>query len=193
MRTIPFRSLLYIFLFLFSLCCAQPAFAHGGEPRLEISVERISPGEIVELRGVEFDYDEPIVLSLIRSDFRIPLVDVTADGEGVFTQIIVLPTNLPAGEYNFLAMSDHHIITSPGITVWGAAVLEQEDSGIRDQSDLQLGTVPTFAPTVASTPLPAAAPIETAPPQTSTMPLVWVAVGIGIFLLFGIVLLRARR
>jgi len=193
MRITPFRSLLYIFLFLLSLLFAQPAFAHGNEPRLEISMERLNPGGVVEVRGVDFDYDEPVVLSLTRSEIRIPLVEVTADAEGVFTQIIVLPVDLPAGEYHFLARSDHHMVTSPTITVSGAALLDQEDSGIRDQSDLQLGIVPTLAPGVSSTPLPTVAPIETTPPETSTMPLVWFASGIGILLLFGLILLRVKR
>jgi len=193
MRKITFRSLLYIFLFLFSLLFTQPAFAHGDEPRLEISMERLNPGGVVEVRGVAFDYDEPVVLSLMRSEIRIRLVEVTADGEGMFTQIIVLPVDLPIGEYNFLARSDHHIVTSPTITVSGAALLDQEDSGIRDQSDLQLGSIPTFAPGASSTPLPAVAPIETTPPETSTMPLVWVATGIGILLLVGLILLKAKR
>jgi len=58
----------------------------------------------------------------MRSKIQIPLVEVTADGEGVFTQIIILPADLPLGEYNFRARSDHHMVTSPTIKVWGAAV-----------------------------------------------------------------------
>lgn len=168
MRKIIFGSLLYIFLFLFALLSAQPALAHGGEPRLEISVERINPGGVVEVRGVDFDYDEPVVLSLMRSEIQIPLVEVTADGEGVFTQIIVLPTDLPAGEYNFRARSDHHLVTSAIVTVWGVAVQDLEDSAIRDQSDVQLGPLPTFAPGVTSTPLPQTAALE--PPASKENP-----------------------
>ena len=149
MRKITVQALLYIFVFLFVFPFAWPVLAHGGEPRLEISVERISPGGVMEVRGVDFDYDEPVVLSLMRSEIQIPLMEVTADGEGVFTQIVTLPADLPTGEYNFRARSDHHTILSPTITVWGAAVPDQEDSGIRDQSDVQLGPLPTFAPGVA--------------------------------------------
>ncbi len=150
------RTISYAFAFIFALCCAQPAFAHGGEPRLEISVERINPGGLIEVRGVDFDYDELVVLSLMRSQIQIPLMEVTADGEGVFTQAIALPADLPLGEYNFRAKSDHHLVASPTITVWGVAAQNQEDNAIRDQSDVQLGAVPTLAPGVSSTQIPQA-------------------------------------
>ncbi len=154
MKKITFGSLPYIFLFLFALLFVQPALAHGGEPRLEISVERINPGGLVEVRGVDFDSEELIALSLTRSKIQIPLIEVTTDVEGTFTQVIVLPADLSTGEYNFIARTEHHMITSPTITVWGVAVQNQEDNGIRDQSDVQLAPMPTLAPGVSSTPLP---------------------------------------
>ena len=193
MRKITIGSFPYIFLFLFSLLFAQPALAHGGEPRLEISVERINPGGLVEVRGVDFDYDEPVVLSLMRSEIQIPLVEVTADGEGVFTQIIVLPADLPTGEYNFRARSDHHMIMSPTIIVWGAAVQDQEDSGIRDQSDLQLGPLPTFAPGVTSTPLPQTAALEPPASKGSSTTLIYsILAGVVILALLSIRILKKR-
>jgi hypothetical protein len=191
MRKITFGSFPYIFLFLFSLLFAQPALAHGGEPRLEISVERINPGGLVEVRGVDFDYDEPVVLSLMRSEIQIPLIEVTADGEGVFTQIIVLPADLPTGEYNFRARSDHHMVTSPTIIVWGAAVQDQEDSAIRDQSDVQLGPLPTFAPGVTSTPLPQTAALEPPASKGSSTTLTYsILAGVVILALLSIRILK---
>ena|SRR5215213_5742894 len=103
----------------------------------------------------------------MRSKIQIPLVEVTADGEGVFTQIITLPADLPLGEYNFRARSDHHMVTSPTIIVWGAAVQGQEDNSIRDQSDVQLGLMPTLAPII----VPEHVSQPVAEPITSTRPL----------------------
>lgn len=193
MRKLTVQALLYIFVFLFAFSFAWPAYAHGGEPRLEISVERINPGGVMEVRGVDFDYDEPVVLSLMRSEIQIPLVEVTADGEGVFTQIIVLPADLPAGEYNFRAKSDHHLITSPTITVWGAAVEDQESTNIQDQSDLALGPVPTFAPGVSSTPVPQEAALETPVSKRSSTTLIYsILAALVILALLGLRILKKR-
>jgi hypothetical protein len=195
MRKITLDASVSVFVSLFALFYALPALAHGGEPRLEISVERINPGGLVEVRGVDFDYDEPVVLSLMRSEIQIPLIEVTADGEGVFTQIIVLPADLPAGEYNFRAKSDHHTILSPTITVWGAAVQDQEDNAVREQSDVQFGPTPTFALAVvsASTPLPQTTALE--PPASngkSTILIYSILLGVGIVALLGIRVLKKR-
>jgi len=191
MRKLTVQTLLYIFVFLFAFSFAWPAYAHGGEPRLEISVERINPGGVLEVRGVEFDYDEPVVLSLMRSEIQIPLIEVTADGEGVFTQIIALPADLPAGEYNFRARSDHHLVTSPTIIVWGVAIQDQEDNGIRDQSDLQLGRVPTIAPGVPSTPLPQTAALEPPVSKSRSTTLIYsILAGVVILALLSIRILK---
>lgn len=182
MRKTTFASLLYIFLFLFALLFAQPALAHGGEPRLEISLERINPGGVIEVRGVDFDYDETVELSLMRSEIQILLLEVTADAEGIFTQVITLPSDLPAGEYNFRARSEHHMVASPIITVWGVAQQNQEDNAIRDQSDVQLGAVPTFAPGVAATPVPQAAALERPVSKGNSTTLIY-SIGAGVVVL----------
>lgn len=166
MKKKTLRHLFFISAIIFAVCCVQPVFAHGTEPRLEISVERINPGGIVEVRGVDFDYEELVELSLMRSEIQIPLIEITADGEGVFTQIVALPADLPVGDYNFQARSDHHLVTSPTIMVWGTAVLDQEDSAIREQSDVQFGVIPTFAPTT----VPEAVYQPVAEHETSNLP-----------------------
>ncbi len=193
MKKITVQACLYIFVFLFVFPFAWPVLAHGGEPRLEISVERISPGGVMEVRGVEFDYDEPIVLSLMRSEIQIPLMEITADGEGQFMQIIVLPADLPAGEYNLRAKSEHHLVTSPTITVWGAAVENQESNSIQDQSDLELGPVPTLAPGVSSTPLPQTAAMELPASKRNSTTLIYsILAGVVILALLSIRILKKR-
>jgi hypothetical protein len=188
MKKKTLRALFYASALIFALCCVQPAFAHGTEPRLEISVERINPGGIVEVRGVDFDYEESVELSLMRSEIQIPLViAVTADVEGVFTQVITLPSDLPVGEYNFRAKSDHHLILSPSINVWGAAVESNEGNGIQDQSDVQFGPLPTFAPGVSSTPLPQTAALEPPASKESSSTLIYsILLGLAILALFSI-------
>ena len=60
-------------LFIFALGVAQPVSAHGGQPRLEINVDHINPGAVVDVRGVEFGYDDLVVLALIGSEAEIAL------------------------------------------------------------------------------------------------------------------------
>ena len=193
MRKINFISLLYIFFFLLSLFFVQPAFAHGDEPRLEISVERINPGGTVDVRGVDLGSEELVVLSLVGSEVQIPLQEVTTDVEGTFTQIIVLPADLPTGEYNFMAASDHHQVTSPTFTVWGAAIENEESSSVQEQSDLALGPLPTFSAGVSSTPVPQSAVPETPVSKINSIsPLYAILAAVGILALLGIRLLKKR-
>jgi hypothetical protein len=193
MKKILIQLLPYITVLIFASCLVQPAFAHAGEPRLEISVERISPGGTLEVRGVDFDYEELVTLSLMNVNVEIPLHAVTTDVEGTFTQIVVLPADLSPGEYNFQAKTDHEAVTSPTLTVWGVAVEDQESNGIQDQSDVQLEPVPTSIVAVATVVSPAALPESNAPRRISFSPLIWIiAAGIGIIILAGFVF-RLRR
>lgn len=178
-------------LLVLSLFVVPYASAHTGEPRLEINVERISPGGIVELRGVDFEFEESVTLSLISANTEIPLNEVTADTEGIFTQPILLPADLPLGEYNFRAQTDHEVVMSPLLTVWGTAVEDQESNILEDQSDVQFEAMPTQNPAVATTvPPPAVSRNDSAPQQNAISPWLWMAVGIAIMTLFGVLLRR---
>ena len=193
MRKIILEALLYVFLFLLALLFPQPVLAHGGEPRLEIGAERLSPGAVLEIRGVDFEYEEEVTLSLIGAPFEVGLGTAIADLECVFLFTIALPADLIEGTYVIRATTDDHALDSPEFTVWGAAVQDQEDSAIRDQSDVGLGPLPTFAPGDSSTPLPpAAATVENTPAQNKSMPLVWIAAALGIVVLLSL-WLRVKR
>jgi hypothetical protein len=193
MRIIFIRLLPILFLVLFSLSYARPAIAHGDNPRLEISVEKINPGGVIEVRGVDFEYEELVSLSLTSSEIQIQLNEVTTDMEGGFTQIVVLPSDLAAGEYNFQAkLSDDHVVISPTIVVWGVASDNEESTGVWDQSDLALGPVPTLAaaaptPQINSVPEP-----KTEPAKSSAVPYIWIAVALGITWII-VLVLRLRR
>jgi len=191
MKKQSFELLLIILMFFLPFCFAQTAFAHGDEPRLEISVERINPGGLIEVRGVGFDYDMQVSLSLISSTAQFSLNEVTTDEEGIFTQNVVLPAELPAGNYNFLARTEHHTVTSPMVTVWGTAVENHEDNGIQDQSDVQFDPIPTLAAGVPTPMLSSPYSQSSNPPEKTSLPLAWIALGVGIILILG-VLIRMR-
>ncbi|HEX9838326.1 MAG TPA: hypothetical protein VGA72_03215 [Anaerolineales bacterium] len=124
-------------------------FAHGDEPRLEISVERMHPGGVVEVRGVDFEFEELISLALIGHEFEYPLGEITADTDGIFLHIVTLPTDLTEGSYNFRAITDDHEILSPALLIQGSAIIsEAGGQGERDEDDGLLAPMPTFAPGV---------------------------------------------
>jgi hypothetical protein len=136
-------------ILLLSLFIVPGASAHGRTPRLEISVERMNPGGVVDVRGVEFDYEEVVTLYLERQGIVIELGQIVADLEGIFIHIIVLPVDLPAGEYKIRGVTDHHDVLSPVLTVQGPAILSEEGGqGERDEDDGLLAPMPTYAPGV---------------------------------------------
>ena len=133
----------------------------------------MSPGETLQIRGVDFEYDQEAALALIGSQVDIPMGTVIADPEGVFIQNVSLPTDLAPGNYAVRARTYDHVVISPLITVWGAAITNEQETGVREQSDLQLGPVPTLAdaPVVAT----AAAPVAAAPVETRAVSSGWSA------------------
>jgi hypothetical protein len=144
-----FRCFLITIVFILAFTFVRPTFAHGGEPRLEISVERINPGGAMEVRGVEFDYEQSVTLYLERPGIVIQLGEVVADLEGIFLHIVVLPIDLPAGVYNVRAATDHHEVLSPALTVQGAPLLDEgRGQGGRDERAGLPAPMPTYAPVV---------------------------------------------
>ena len=129
-----------------ALFFAPAVSAHATQPRVEISVERLNPGGVVDLRGVAFEMDITVTLTLLGPTIEIPLGEVVASGEGEFLQTIVLPTDLAEGTYYIRATTSHHYVISPPLTVWGIAYEEGGGQSGRDEGDSLLAPMPTFAP-----------------------------------------------
>jgi hypothetical protein len=165
MRKITLVSLLCGLVVPFASWFAQPALAHGGEPRLEISPGRASPGGVVDIRGVDFEFEEQISLALIGPDFEVAMGELTADSEGAFLQTVTLPVELKEGTYHFRAITDDHQIQSPAILVSGPAILnEGGGQGERGEDDGLLAPMPTSVPVGVA---PNVSP-EAAPPKPGT-------------------------
>lgn len=153
------KFLFYMLALVLAVRVAQPVSAHGNAPRLEINLERINPGGTLEMRGVDFEYETEIALKLVGSQVDISLGTVSSDVDGIFVHNLVLPTDLPEGAYVVCATTYDHVIYSPTFTVWGAAISNAEENGIRDQSDVQLEPLPSRVPgmptqTFDSAPMP---------------------------------------
>jgi hypothetical protein len=196
------RTLLFAIVFVLTLAFAQPARAHVGEPRLEISADRMNPGGVVDVRGVGFDYEEFVTLYLERPGIVIQLDEIVTDLEGVFLHIVVLPTDLPEGIYNVRAVTDHHEALSPALTVQGPPILDEGGGqGARDEDDPLLAPMPTFAPGVvpggvpqsSAQPTPQTTALETPTSQGNSTALIYpILLGLGIITLVGIRILKRR-
>lgn len=193
---------LHIFIFIFALCTAQPALAHGSEPRLEISVERINPGEGLDVRGVDFDYEQSVTLYLERTGILIQLGEILTDLEGVFVQNVVLPVDLPEGVYNVRAVADHHEVVSPALTVQGALILDdgRVQAG-RDEHEGFSAPVPTIdtsiapveAPPLTVQPIPQTIALEPPASKRSSTTLIYsILLGIGIITLVAVRMVRNK-
>ena len=190
-----FRNIVLITIVItLSLFNVPIASAHAREPRLEISLERINPGGVLDVRGVEFDYEQSVNLYLERTGIVVQLGEVVTDLEGVFVHIVVLPIDLPEGVYNVRAVTTHHDVLSPALTVQGFPILaEGGGQGERDEDDGLLAPMPTLAPGVSSTPLPQPAAVE--PPvsrRNSTTLIYSILAGVGILALLSIGILKKR-
>ena len=142
--------------------------AHSDEPRLEISVDRMIPGGVIDVRGVAFDYEEVVTLTLIGAQSELPFGEVIADIEGVFLHTVTLPIELAEGTYYFRGITSHHYIINPALTVQGNAILsEGEDEEERwEEEDYLPYAIPTYPPGVVPGVVTGATqsiPVETTP------------------------------
>jgi len=154
MKKIVIQFLLLAFIFVISFSFISSVIAHGDDPRLEISPERVNPGGVVDVRGVGFEREEKITLMLVNPQKAIPFGEVAADIDGVFLQALSLPVDLPEGLYNFLAITDDHNVTSPDLTIVGPPIDgESGGQGPRDEDDPLLSPMPTYASGVPVTPM----------------------------------------
>ena len=181
-------------LFILALGVTRPAYAHGGQPRLEINTDRINPGGVVDVRGVEFGYDDLVMLALIGSVAEIALGEITANAEGEFKQIVALPSDLAEGTYYFRATTIHHWVISPPLTIWGTAPsMSEGGQGRRDEDDGLLAPMPTFAPGVVPDDAIShgqAQPASEAAPATTGNPGILVLV---VLLVLGIIVVFALK
>ncbi len=193
MKKTTFVSFSYIFTFIFILCVTEPVLAHGSEPRLEIKAERLNPGSLLEIRGVDFELEEEINLVLAGAQAEISLGTVTADTQGVFLLTLALPVDLAAGTYAVRATTEDHVVNSPPIVIWGTAVVENEEEGRRAEEEALLAPMPTFAPGTSSMPLPQQMALEIPVSNKRSPALIYLILfGVGVIALVSLAILRKR-
>jgi hypothetical protein len=189
-------SVLTAIIILLSLFVVFPVLAHNRIPRVEISIDRLHPGEVVDVRGVSFGMDDSVTLTLIGSGVDVSFGEIIASGEGEFTYIAVIPPDLGEGTYYFRAVTSHHFVLSPPLTVWGTVFTEGGGQGPRDDEDGLLAPMPTYPPGF----IPGGVPQATVPPAVQEPPTsnlnlagsLLIAGVVGILLAFGMRWARKR-
>jgi hypothetical protein len=188
-----FRIILAGVIVVALVFCAVPeASAHSTQPRVEISKERLNPGEVIDVRGVSFDMDEPVTLTLLGSGVEIPMGEALSNAEGDFLQILVLPEDLVEGTYYIRATTNHHWVVSPPLTVWGTAAVEGGGQGLRDEDDGLLAPMPTAAAPLPQPTLVSVAPVEESAPVSWNSNLMTILVLLAVFVVIFGVGLRKR-
>ena len=181
----------FALVLIFASSSSSSALAHDNEPRLEISSERMNPGGVIEVRGVYFEFEELITLALVGEDNEILLGGISADTEGVFLQLVTLPTELSEGNYYIHAKTDDHEIQSPALIIQGPPILDEGDDrqDLRDEEHELLAPMPTALPVNSSaTSFPSTSPSKEADPSLplSVIVITIVAVvGIIVFMTWG--------
>ena len=182
-------SLSIVIIFTFVLLGTSRVLAHGEEPRIEINPERLNPGTVIDIRGVDFEFEEEVKLALIGSQAEIPLGTVAADTEGIFLLTATLPVDLAEGTYVVRGTTDDHSVDSPALTIWGSA--PSGEGGQRSEEDPLLAPMPTLA---AGAPTPQLAFVvepKTEPTKSSAVPYVWIVIALG-FICIIVLILRLR-
>lgn len=129
-------------------------FAHEGSPRLELNFDRLNPGVVVEVRGINLGADLPVVVVLVGLGGEVQLGAATGDAHGDFIQSFTLPTYLEPGGYVVRAVSSDLTSVDASLTIEGAPVYaasedgreRDERSGFSDPVDQALVTAPQVAP-----------------------------------------------
>ncbi len=200
-RIVTMRTILAVFA---AWLWATPltAHAHDGDPRVEISPDHLSPGLVLEVRGVNIAPEESITVSLVGPAGEFPLGTVTGDEHGDFTQAFTVPVDLPEGIYKVLTRGASQLVVSAPLTIIGPAVHSNEEGGQREQEEPLLATLPpdwgqTQAQStrpIAPAPTPVRANVEPAPAENSAPSFLPLAVILGTLFLAGFsVALAARR
>lgn len=180
----------FIIALSFVFLIPQQVAAHGDEPRIEISAERLSPGAVLDIRGVDFEFEEEVSLVVSNPQTEITFGSVLADTEGIFLLSVTLPFDMPEGVYIVRATTDDHVVESVQFTVSGLPFSEGEGEA-REEDDALLAPMPTYGPGVSSTPLPEAVNVQSEPAQNTNPLLLLVIAGLGVIL--AVAVLRMRR
>jgi hypothetical protein len=169
------------------------AFGHGGVPTLQVTAERVHPGGTLDLLG-DMTTEGPVDIQLVapaEADVW-SLGSVEADYEGHFRSFLIVPADVPVGEYRVRAqMATEQATTS--IVVAGPPIAG-EDGQLPGQDEAFAGAAASAAgPTAQPVSGPASGVVQRTTPPGADIPttLLVVAAVVALAVLLGTVL-RSR-
>jgi hypothetical protein len=165
------------------------AYAHDGPPRLELSMNRASPGAMIEVRGINLAPKASIVIVLVHNESEMQLGQVMSDAQGDFIQALALPVDLTAGDYTVRAVSQDQALVSTALKIEGAAMVEGGET--RDESEPLLSAMPSNRSIAASAPSKTVTAPQAAVIGESSA--AWLVLPLGTLAVAGIALALRRR
>ena len=138
---------------IFALSKTLVASAQQGYSLLiMLSVVQASPGARIEIAGSHFEPDIAVSFVLFQEGNETPLGTVTADNHGDFDTSVLLPYELPFGDYEFRGVDEKGNFAAVPFSI--VPDPSQEENGEpRDEEDPLLAPMPTYAPGVSVTPM----------------------------------------
>jgi hypothetical protein len=152
-----------IFVALVVLTFQMPwvAHAHDGDPRLELAAERMRPGAVLEVRGINIAPELPVTLTLVGSGGEFALGTALGDEHGDFIFAVSLPAEAIAGAYTVRAFGANRVMASAALELVGAPVAPDGEGGQRAEDEPLLAPLPQQRPAMPEpTGGPAPAPVQ---------------------------------
>ncbi len=189
-----FRLLVLFLVCILALGNSFQASAQGVYTlQITLSVVQVSPGAKIEISGTHFEPDVLVTFVVVQGGRQTQLGTFHADDHGDFDTAVLLPYDLPFGEYEFRGINEKgeyavaplFIVPDPN---------EEQGGEQREEEDPLLAPMPTYAPGVSVTPMTKVGAEVPAAEQPSTPWMtVLVAASVLIILVFGLLLVQKVR
>ena len=164
--------------------------------QVTLSVVQASPGATIEITGTHFEPDVAVTFVLFQKGNQAELGNFIADDHGDFETSVLLPYDLPFGEYEFRGVDEKGDFAAVPLTIVPDPIGEEAGQSREDEDGL-LAPMPTFEPGVApgSVSQPAAQPLSaevTASNRNPTLLVVLILLLVGILIVSGLRFTRKR-
>jgi hypothetical protein len=191
-RIFPARCQTGILFLWLVLALPLPVFASQAPVQIKLSVSQASPGATIEVAGGRFPEDAMVKFVMQNSENQISLGTVLADDHGEFSVPVLIPLDLPYGEYEFQAIDDTNQMAKAPIAIIPDTG-GQEGNDQREASDGLAAPMPTFAPGALSTPVPQTTALEPSASKGNPTILIYsILAAVGILALLSIKVLKKR-